>query len=557
MALLPIPPSVSGVSYYYGANGNNEFSIRIAGSLYNVEVKVVPSGDTTGAIDTPAIQAAINAMSAAGGGIVMLGRGIFYTNTNITIASNVRLIGKGQQVTIIRFNNQTYDGTGPALNVLQALSVSNVQIKSLTLDFNYTNLAGLTTAAKAALVASQADDRCNALSASSVTNGLMDDVELIGGFFHGIINVGTTSGFTMRGCTSHNNGFRGVHFHSVNGTVVKFNIFDGNFLYQNGVEAFNAGGSNILNSGMFVVFYAESTIISNNIIHDEYGVGLQLGGGSDTSKYVNVTGNQIRNCVQGISFGNVKDIALSNNVVVGCSAFGIIFSGVANNISITGGIIADNIGYGIACSTGVATYNITMTGIDINNNTLGAASIRGSTASAFCDNMCVDNTTASGVNHHVDIIGCINLVCNNNTVVNQNLTSSGAQIVIDSTSSLCDVSYNFVLATATTTGVSNSGTNCRTIFNSGNAVAGAGTGSQTISHPAAGSSWGIGVGVNLPNSKALLDLTSTAKGFLPPRMSTTQKTAISSPPSGLVVYDSTLNKISVYTGTVWETVTSA
>lgn len=58
------------------------------------------------------------------------------------------------------------------------------------------------------------------------------------------------------------------------------------------------------------------------------------------------------------------------------------------------------------------------------------------------------------------------------------------------------------------------------------------------------------------SSVALLQLDSTTKGFLPPRMTTTQKNAISSPPAGLVVYDSTLNKLCVYTGAAWETVTS-
>jgi len=56
-------------------------------------------------------------------------------------------------------------------------------------------------------------------------------------------------------------------------------------------------------------------------------------------------------------------------------------------------------------------------------------------------------------------------------------------------------------------------------------------------------------------ASALLQLSSTTKGFLPPRMTTTQKNAISSPAAGLVVYDTTLNKLCVYT-TAWETITS-
>jgi hypothetical protein len=47
-----------------------------------------------------------------------------------------------------------------------------------------------------------------------------------------------------------------------------------------------------------------------------------------------------------------------------------------------------------------------------------------------------------------------------------------------------------------------------------------------------------------------LNMTSTTKGFLPPRMTTTQKNAISAI-AGLVVYDSTTNKLQCYNGSTW------
>jgi hypothetical protein len=57
------------------------------------------------------------------------------------------------------------------------------------------------------------------------------------------------------------------------------------------------------------------------------------------------------------------------------------------------------------------------------------------------------------------------------------------------------------------------------------------------------------------DGSAILQADSTTQGFLPPRMTTTQKNAITSPANGLVIFDTTLNKLCVYT-TVWETVTS-
>lgn len=65
----------------------------------------------------------------------------------------------------------------------------------------------------------------------------------------------------------------------------------------------------------------------------------------------------------------------------------------------------------------------------------------------------------------------------------------------------------------------------------------------------------VGFGTSTPSEKALLDLTSTTKGFLPPRMTTTERNAITSPVAGLMIYNTTTNKLNVYT-TAWEAVTS-
>jgi hypothetical protein len=66
----------------------------------------------------------------------------------------------------------------------------------------------------------------------------------------------------------------------------------------------------------------------------------------------------------------------------------------------------------------------------------------------------------------------------------------------------------------------------------------------------------VGIGTSSPNANAILDVTSTTKAFMPPRMTTTQKNAIASPTSGMVVFDSTLSKLCVYTGAAWQTITS-
>jgi hypothetical protein len=70
------------------------------------------------------------------------------------------------------------------------------------------------------------------------------------------------------------------------------------------------------------------------------------------------------------------------------------------------------------------------------------------------------------------------------------------------------------------------------------------------------SSGNVGIGTSSPSASAILDAQSTTKGVRMPNMTTAQKTAISSPAAGLMVFDTTLSKLSVYSGIAWETVTS-
>jgi hypothetical protein len=62
---------------------------------------------------------------------------------------------------------------------------------------------------------------------------------------------------------------------------------------------------------------------------------------------------------------------------------------------------------------------------------------------------------------------------------------------------------------------------------------------------------GLFVGSTSLNASAIIEATSTTKGFLPPRMTNAQMVAIATPAAGLVVYDTTNNKLNVYDGTNW------
>jgi hypothetical protein len=65
----------------------------------------------------------------------------------------------------------------------------------------------------------------------------------------------------------------------------------------------------------------------------------------------------------------------------------------------------------------------------------------------------------------------------------------------------------------------------------------------------------LGIGTSSPDASAILDAQSTTKGVRFPNMTTAQKTAIT-PAAGTVVFDTTLAKLCVYSGSAWQTITS-
>jgi hypothetical protein len=68
------------------------------------------------------------------------------------------------------------------------------------------------------------------------------------------------------------------------------------------------------------------------------------------------------------------------------------------------------------------------------------------------------------------------------------------------------------------------------------------------------SSGGVGVGTSNPDNSAKLELSSTAKGFLPPRLTAAQRDAIQNPASGLIIYCLDCpapNNLQIFFGSSW------
>ena len=61
----------------------------------------------------------------------------------------------------------------------------------------------------------------------------------------------------------------------------------------------------------------------------------------------------------------------------------------------------------------------------------------------------------------------------------------------------------------------------------------------------------VGIGTATPDASAKLDASSITKGFLPPRMTTTQRDAIASPAAGLIIFNTTTNGVEIKTSLGW------
>jgi hypothetical protein len=62
---------------------------------------------------------------------------------------------------------------------------------------------------------------------------------------------------------------------------------------------------------------------------------------------------------------------------------------------------------------------------------------------------------------------------------------------------------------------------------------------------------GVGIGTTTPSASAKVEIASTTQGFLPPRMTSAQRDAISSPAAGLTIYNTTVNCLQWWNGTLW------
>ena len=61
----------------------------------------------------------------------------------------------------------------------------------------------------------------------------------------------------------------------------------------------------------------------------------------------------------------------------------------------------------------------------------------------------------------------------------------------------------------------------------------------------------VAIGATAPHASAILDLSATDRGFLPPRMTTQQRDLIANPAQGLLIFNTTDSIVQIYNGSCW------
>jgi len=329
------------------------------------------------------------------------------------------------------------------------------------------------------------------------------------------------------------------YFNTAIGSSVLNNLTTGNSNIAVGSSALQYGNnSNNVAIGRSAGGGASYNANNNTLIGTQSGTYITTGGNNLYAGYFsglnNTTGanNTLLGYIAGqfIADGTTTATVIDNSILIGASTK-VLANSQTNQI--------------------VIGYN--QTGLGSNTTILGGV---GNTTTAIVGNLLLGSTTDNGTDK---------LQVTGSAKVTGNITQSGAN-----TSNLGYITNNAsvgVYSNAPTTGnyamiigtVSNSGHTA--IFTKGN---NSGSTALRVTDQNIGASvnhllvdyvgatgFGLANGTLIVNASAQVEIQSTTKGVLLPRMTTTQKLAISSPAEGLHVYDLTLHQMSYYNGTVW------
>lgn len=230
--------------------------------------------------------------------------------------------------------------------------------------------------------------------------------------------------------------------------------------------------------------------------------------------------------------GASDDLINNYNVAVGTSALSTNTTGDYNMASGYSALYSNTTGQ---ANTAIGNNALRSNTTGLQNTATGSSALFSNTTGAF--NMASGNALSSNTT------GSWNTASGHNALSSNTAGSNNIGIGRSALTNNTTGSYNTALGSFADVGSDNltnaTAIGANTVVNQSNSLV-------------LGNNANVGIGTSSPNAAAILDLNSTAKGFLPPRMTTQQMEAISNPAEGLMIYNVNKKLIEYYNGTRWK-----
>jgi hypothetical protein len=248
---------------------------------------------------------------------------------------------------------------------------------------------------------------------------------------------------------------------------------------------------------------------------------------------------------------------ITNNNSINAGS-GAITAGTFNGLTLTPLATGFTIAGGTTSKTLTVPLDATVSGTNTGDQTISlTGDVTGSGTGSFA-------TTLATVNANTGAFGSSTAIPNFTVNGKGLITAAGTNAVIAPAGTLTGTTLasNILNSSLTSVGVLTAGSiggSFGAINIGANTITSGLINGQTISSAAnftGTASFASTVSINngSPAASAILDIASTTKGFLAPRMTDVQRDAIASPAAGLMIYNTVSNAYNVYNGSTWASI---
>ena len=394
---MAYPPQGYGGSGGGGPGADTRGRTIVVAASNSVDPTLAPAAYRCDGVDDQVeINAAITALGAIGGTVILL-EGTYNITASINLSSNTTLMGQGAG-TVLRIP----DGHNADLNVISAVSVTNVLVADLHIDGNRTNQgAGIMNGIYFDTVTFSKISHCW-VENMYCPNYLFPNNGI---YLHGS-SENTITGNTCQGNWRGN----GIQLDSSSDNAVTGNVcYDnwnfGIYLYSSIDNSITGNTCGYNTYGINISDSSENTITGNTCSNNNLGINLD-----GSSIYNTVTGNTCQgNAYEGISLYQASDNTITGNTCIGNLHAGINLENNSNNNTLTGNTCNGNhIGFNIMSGSS----NNTITGNTADFNDGDGIDLDESDNNTVTGNTCQGN----GFNG-IYLVGCSNNTISSNTVV--------------------------------------------------------------------------------------------------------------------------------------------